>query len=102
MVPGGNRALENCLQVETKHQTIQGNYSKIRLLMENTHRREGKKTDAQLNPFRVGTKAFRTIDATSQQASQEDHVAKPSASTKKPSQNFFKENSQSYRLNQNP
>lgn len=40
MVPGGNRALENCLQVETKHQTIQGNYSKIRLLMENTHRRE--------------------------------------------------------------
>jgi len=70
--------------------------------MENTHWQEGKKTDTQLNPFRVETKAFRTIDATSQQVSQEDHVSKPSTSTKNPSQNFFKENAQSYRLNQNP
>lgn len=72
----------------------------------------------------IGTKAFRTLDATSQQTSQEavkdvvslrirDHmiantlmekrqVAKPSASTKNPSKNKKKDNSKSYRLNQSP
>jgi len=107
MVQRGNRALFNCLQVETKHQTIQGNYSKRRLLMENTHRRllRARKRTRSSIPCLLGRNKGLSDHWCYLPTGVErgiSHVAKPSASTKNPSKNFFKENSQSYCLNQNP